>query len=162
MKKIFKWLIAFIITSLGILSFTNVATADNDPRYNESNNWRWSWMSAHVGSVRTIWTNNATDWWQSTIIDTIKNAINRVLWMLSLIALVLCLWWGFQMLTAGWDDSKVKAWTKVLKNAAIWLAVIWLAWLIIAFVFRIISRTAASTGDTWTWTAPYPWPLPEA
>jgi len=138
MKKLFKWLIALIVTSLGILTYTNAASWN---RYVESNNWRWSWMSAHVGQVNTIWTSSAQDWWESSILDTIKNAINRVLWMLSLVALVLCLWWWFQMLTAGGDESKVKSWTKVLKHAAIWLAIIGLAWLVVSFVFRIVNKT---------------------
>jgi hypothetical protein len=85
--------------------------------------------------ISVIWTNEDQN---GSLIDVIKRAVNRVLWMLSLIALILCLWWGFQMITAGWKDDKVKAWAKVLKNAAIWLAVIWLSWFIVSIIFWLI------------------------
>jgi hypothetical protein len=28
-----------------------------------------------------------------------------------------------------------------LKHAAIWLAVIWLSWILVSFIFRLINRT---------------------
>ena len=92
--------------------------------------------------INTIWTNQDR-WW--SLIQVIKNAINRVLWMLSLIALVLCLRWWFQIVTAWWDDGKQKKWISVLKHAAIWLAVIWLAWFIVTIVFWLL-RWVAWTG----------------
>lgn len=115
------------------------------------------WMLCISVSYAQFWNNDLVTWYQvpwawqwtfsnneSTLLDIIQTAINRVLWMLSLIALVLCLWWGFQMLTAGSDDWKVKSWTKILKNAALWLAIIGLSWLVVSFVFRIINKV------TWT------------
>ena len=84
------------------------------------------------------WTESNND---SRLLDVIQTAVNRVLGMLSLIALILCLRWGFQMLTAAGDDNKVKTWTKILKNAALWLAIIWLSWLLVSFIFRIINKT---------------------
>jgi len=101
-------------------------------------NWYVSWYQLPRAGQWTFSDN------ESTLLDIIQNAINWVLWMLSLIALVLCLWGWFQMLTAWSDDSKVKSGTKILKNAALWLAIVWLSWLIVSFVFRIIGKT------TWT------------
>lgn len=74
----------------------------------------------------------------------IKKTINWVLTLLSAIALILCLRWWFQMLTAAGDESKVKTWTKVLKHAAIWLIIIWLSWIIIRFIFRLITTFATT------------------
>lgn len=141
MKKLFKWILTFVLTSFGILSITKMPAMATWDWYNVWTNWYWSWLNAHVWWVNTIWTSNTQEGGDARIIDTIRNAINWILWMLSLIALVLCLRWGFQMLTAAWDESKVKTWTKVLKHAAIWLAIIWLSWLLVSFIFRIVGKT---------------------
>ena len=112
-------------------------------------NWTWGFQADwwnYVTDYKVIWT---TSWWNEwstpRLIQTIKTTINRVLWILWLIALILCLWWWFQMLTAAGDESKVKSWTKVLKHAAIWLAVIWLSRLLVSFIFRLINQNAVAT-----------------
>ena len=151
MQIIIKKICVIALFTFAILWQFSIVKADEEPlppeettpnvRYDWNNEWYWQWFHKKVWHIGVVGTNhaNATD---AKIIDTIKNAINRVLWMLSLVALVLCLWGWFQILTAGWDDSKVKTWTKILKNAAIWLAIIWLAWLLVAFVFRIVGKTS--------------------
>jgi hypothetical protein len=73
------------------------------------------------------------------LLDTIKNAINWILWLLATIALCICMYWGFKMLTSGWDSKWFDAWKTVLKNAAIWLAIILLAWMIVSVVFRFVA-----------------------
>lgn len=130
------------------------ATATSAWTYSTQSTDAQQWFSAawlwYIDWYNVIWTqNNQEDevWSQPRIIKTIKNAINRVLGMLWLIALILCLWWWFQMITAAWDESKVKSWTKVLKHAAIWLVVIWVSWLIVTFIFYLINLNA----DAWTW-----------
>ena len=112
-------------------------------------NWTWGFQADwwnYVTDYKVIWT---ASWWNEwstpRLIQTIKTTINRVLWILWLIALILCLWWWFQMLTAAGDESKVKSWTKVLKHAAIWLAVIWLSRLLVSFIFRLINQNAVAT-----------------
>jgi len=102
-----------------------------------------TWATSWINTIWTSWTNAVWEWNGYTLLDTIQNAINRILWMLSFVALVLCLRGWFQMLTAAWDDWKVKSWTKILKNAAIGLAVIWLSWLVVSFVFWIINKVSA-------------------
>ena len=94
--------------------------------------WAWDWREIWVVGV---WTNDdgATEPKAFTII---RKTINRVLSLLWVIALVFCLIWWFKMLTAAWDDAKVKTWWKILKNAAIWLVVIWLSWIIVRLVFN--------------------------
>ena len=74
-----------------------------------------------------------------SLITTIKTAINWVLWMLSFIALLLCLWWGFKMMTSGGDQKKYQDGLNILKWAAIGLAVIALAWLIVSLIFWVIN-----------------------
>lgn len=76
-------------------------------------------------------------------IGVVKNFINWVLGILSLITLVLLLWGGFQMVTAAGDDNKYQAGFKILKQAAIGLAFIALAWFMVSIIFWIISGTGA-------------------
>lgn len=87
------------------------------------------------------------EWWDTwtepRIITTVKNFINRVLWILWLIALIILLWWWFQMLTASGDETKYKKWFTILKQAALWLAVIFLAWIFVTAIFWLINQTAA-------------------
>lgn len=136
-KTIWKvlWVISILsiawLTSLGIVP-TAIADGPEDVGFWDNTSVWWYQVP---GAAQ--WTFSDND---DTLLNVIKKAINWVLWILSLIALILCLWWGFQMLTAAWDDNKVKTWTKILKQAAIWLAVIWLSWLLVSFIFRIIDK----------------------
>ena len=59
--------------------------------------------------------------------------------MLSLIALVVLLWGGFQMVTAAGDEGKHKKGFTILKQAAIGLIFIGLSWLFVSLIFWIIS-----------------------
>jgi len=85
--------------------------------------------------------------WTSSMIWTIKTFVNRVLWILSLIALIITLRGWFQMLTAAGDETKHKKWLTILKQAAFWLAVIWLAWLFVSVIFWLINKNSV------TWSA---------
>ena len=76
-----------------------------------------------------------------TLINTIRTAINWVLGILSLIALALCLWGGFQMMTSGGDQKKYEAGINLLKWAAIGLAIIALSWLIVSLIFFVINSS---------------------
>ena len=98
----------------------------------------------------------ANDWQQkltwSALLDTIKNAINWILGILATIALVICLYGGFKMITASGDEKKYGDGLKVLKQAAIWLAIIWLSWMIVSIVFWFVGKLwgwnqTASTDD---------------
>ena len=80
-----------------------------------------------------------------SLIKTIRTAINWVLWMLSLVALVLCLWGGFQMMTSGGDSKKYESGLNVLKWAAIGLAIIALSWLIVSLIFYVINNSIWKT-----------------
>jgi len=88
--------------------------------------------------VATLWTDQ-DQWWN--LINVIKRFINWVLGILSLIVLVICLRGWFQMVTASWDEEKYKKWFKILKQAWLWLVVIWLSWFIVTIVFWILRNT---------------------
>ena len=78
----------------------------------------------------------------------IKNTINWVLWLLSLIVFILLLWWGFQMVTANWDDKKFGAGMTILKQAAIWLGFIAVSWLLVSMIFRVLWQVWATPPPT--------------
>ncbi len=75
-----------------------------------------------------------------SLIITIKNGINYLLGFLGLIALIVLLWGGFQMVTAAGDDGKYKAGFKILKQAGVGLLFIGLAWLFVSLIFFVIQQ----------------------
>ena len=84
----------------------------------------------------------------NTLETVIKNTINWILSILSLIVFVLLLWWGFQMVTANWDDKKFSAWVTILKQSAIWLGFIAVSWLMVSMIFRILWQVWATSSTT--------------
>jgi len=103
--------------------------------YAQDNNCNRRWWDCHVEEINTVHTERHPD---ATLLDVIRNAINRCLGILATVVLCFCIYWWFQMLTS-WADSKwYDNWWKILKNALIWLAIILLAWMIVSVVFRFV------------------------
>lgn len=73
------------------------------------------------------------------LIDVIKSFINWILGMLALIALVILIWGGFQMVTAAGDETKYKKGFKILQQAAIGLVFIWVSWLVVSVIFWLLT-----------------------
>ena len=85
-----------------------------------------------------------------SLIHVIKRAINWVLGILSLIALALCLYAGFLMMTSGGDSKKYEKGVGILKWAGIGLAIIALSWLIVSLIFWIIEWSIwGDAGGSW-------------
>jgi len=102
------------------------------------------------GDTATGWNNQTTEYnagvngadkglQGDSLINVIKTAINWVLGMLSLIALALCLYAGFLMMTSGGDEKKYQKGVGIMKWAGIGLAVIALSWLIVSLIFWVIN-----------------------
>ena len=90
----------------------------------------------YVSQIGVPWTQNAEEEWHSAkLLDTIKKFINWTLWMLATIALVICLYAWFKMLTAWSDDGKYKDGFKLL--------IIGLSWMIVSFIMWIIQNLTA-------------------
>lgn len=98
------------------------------------------WSFNNQDSTFNPWVSGAESWELTTsgLLTWIKNVVNFVLWVLSLIALIILLWWWFQMVTAAWNEEKYKKWFTILKQAWIWLALIWFSWLIVSFIFWLV------------------------
>ena len=85
---------------------------------------------------------NANKW--SSLLDTIKKFINWMLWLLATIALAICIYAWFLMVTATGDDARYKKGMGILKQAAIGLVIIGLAWLIISAVFWLVGTMSTT------------------
>jgi len=99
------------------------------------------WTVTDTAGVGVAWA--WTDQW-GKLIDVIKSFINRVLGILSLIALIILLRGWFFMVTAAWDETRYKKWFKILQQAAIWLVVIWVSRLVVSIIFRLLRTVWVS------------------
>lgn len=134
-KKVLFSLWAIWVVWAGSLAMVNAQSANSF--WEQNPDWATS-------DVSVIW-DNTTGTWSSSLISTIKTFVNRVLWILSLIALIITLRGWFQMLTAAGDETKYKKWFTVLKQAALWLVVVWLAWLFVSLIFYIINKNSTTS-----------------
>lgn len=73
------------------------------------------------------------------LLKAVKTAINWVLGLLALIALCICLWAGWKMLTAAGDAKAYGDGFTMLRQAGIGLVMIGISWLLVSFVFRVIN-----------------------
>jgi len=149
-----------MFTLAGIAILPNYASAQDASR--TADQWEWEntkvwadgfeqnlwWYQQKTSYNATVSDSDALAW--DKLLKTIRTAINWVLGILSFIALCLCLWGGFQMMTSGGDSKKYESGLNILKWAAIGLAVIAVSWLIVSLVFYVIN---GSTGNSsWTQT----------
>ncbi len=81
------------------------------------------------------------------LLDVVKGVVNWVLGILGLIALIVLLYGGFLMVTAGGDSGQYDKGLKFLKGALLGIAVIGVARFIASIVFWLISLT---TTEAWT------------
>ncbi|MFA7298321.1 MAG: hypothetical protein WC010_01625 [Candidatus Absconditabacterales bacterium] len=127
MKKLSLKVLSFAV--LGILSLGGLITfAQNTPSgFGDASS------SANVGVSGTGASTN------DSLINVIKNFINWALGMLALIALVVLLWGGFQMVTAAGDETKYKKGFKILQQAAVGLVFIGVSWLVVSVIFWLLA-----------------------
>ncbi len=90
-------------------------------------------------SAGGIWVSGTEQLQGGKLIDIIKNFINWLLGMLALIALVILLRGGFQMVTAAGDDAKYKKGFKILQQAAIGLVFIGVSRLLVSVIFWLLG-----------------------
>ncbi|MBW7954331.1 hypothetical protein H3C61_00760 [Candidatus Gracilibacteria bacterium] len=70
--------------------------------------------------------------------EAVQFYVNFLMTFLYLIAVMFALWGGFQILTAGGDDDKVKKGKTILIQGAMGLLVIWLAGTIVKWVLSVL------------------------
>jgi len=106
------------------------------------------WGSKGVGNIKGVSGTTDEGASSSSLLSTITTAINWILGMLALIALCICLYGGFQMVTAAGDDGKYKKGMTILKQAAIGLIIVGIAWLFVSLIFWLIGTLSTDNGDT--------------
>lgn len=95
-------------------------------------------------------TDNKLTWERSawaTGLVAVKRAINITLALLSTIAVIICMYGGFLMITSAGDEKKYQKGITVLKYAAIGLAIIALSWIIVSIVFWFVNSAAGGAWD---------------
>ena len=121
MKNIIK------TTAYSAVALASVATTFAAPDYGQAE------VGNHFGP------NQGTN-----IKETLSNILTYILGFLSLIAIGFAIYGGFQILTAGWDEDKVKKGKTTLINALIGVFVIMMAWSIVGWLL-----TGGETIVTW-------------
>ena len=72
-------------------------------------------------------------------VSTIESIVWYIIWLLYLVAVIFGLYAWFQILTAWWDEEKVKKWKTTMINVAIWLIVIFLSSSIINWLIENLA-----------------------
>lgn len=90
---------------------------------------------------KTQWTTTWDNGTNGAFIDTLNNMLGYLVGLLYFVAVVFALYGGFQILTAGWDEDKVKSGKTTLVNAVIGLVVIFLASIIVNWIISLASTT---------------------
>lgn len=132
MKKMLLGAFFGMFALAGIAVLPNVASAQDGSQDSAASSW-----ADPAGNKNYVGTNQTLT--GSAILDTIKNAINWILGILATIALIICLYGGFLMVTAAGDEKKYQKGLGVLKYAAIGLAIIGLSWMIVSVIFWFVG-----------------------
>ena len=139
MKKIFLLLASFFL----LFSFFNPIDASNifqswNP---EIPYCRWDdcWLKEGIEHVKNSWIDwLITDWTASSYIQRI---LVYLLTFLRLVAVIIFIYAGFNMLTAWWDEEKFNKSKTMMIYAIIWIAIVFLAWPITNFIIDIFTKS---------------------
>jgi hypothetical protein len=130
-KKLFRYF-AFPLAVIGVLGVSSFANAQLT---NTKNPFVDKTDGGSSDQVTIIGTGKGQN---DAFINVVKGAVNRVLGILALIALLVLLWGGFQMVTAAGDSKKYEAGFEILKQAATGLILIGIARFIISIIFWLV------------------------
>jgi len=142
MKRMIYGFLLWFVALFGVMTVSPVALANVEPSTSTADDWLKSAETAWGGDFTKAWANGF--WWHTDteggkLIDTVKRFINIMLWSLATIALVICLYAGFKMVTSSGDETKYKEGIEMMKKAGIGLVVIGLAWMIVSVVMWLIG-----------------------
>jgi hypothetical protein len=70
--------------------------------------------------------------------DAISQIIVGLLSLITIVAVAYVLWAGFQILTAGGDEEKVKTGRKTIINVIIGIVIMWLAYWVVSLVIEAL------------------------
>lgn len=89
---------------------------------------------------------------EGAVLDIVKSAVNRVLGVSALIALIFLIYGGVRMVIAWGNEESYNQWFAILKSAAIWIALLWIARFMASLIFWMINTfaTTAEWSEWWT------------
>ena len=105
--------------------------------------WVWVsslWISSAQAALSTWDVQSSLKWTEQGADQAVQSIVTNIISFLYLVAVLYGLWGWFNILTAGWDEEKVKKWKNVLIQALIWLVVIWLASSIVSWLLTSILK----------------------
>ena len=80
--------------------------------------------------------NNELKWKENVdAFSAIEGIIIYFLWFLTLVWVIWIMKWGAWILTAWWDEERVKNGKKTVLYVIVWLLVIWVAWALISWIW---------------------------
>ena len=136
MKKMLYGFLLWFIALFGVLTMSSETFA--------ATWWDAAWWSGNLTSWSAFGIANANDNKEGdSLLTAATKFINFMLWLLASIALVICLYAGFKMVTSAGDEGKYKEGIEMMKKAGIGLVVIGLAWMIVKVVMWIITNLTA-------------------
>ena len=91
--------------------------------------------SIMIKLLEIFWLDTHAFYWKHKFINYVRSILNMTLWLLSFIALIIVIYAFYTMLFSGDDNSFEKAKWKLI-GIFIALAIVWLARLIVSFIFR--------------------------
>ncbi len=138
MKTIVKWLIGVV----ALVGFSASVFGQVDNKINPFTDPLDSGGAEQVGLIGT------EKGQEDSIANVVKWFVNWTLGILALIALIVVLRGWFQMVLAAGDEEKYNNGFKILKQAAIGLVVIGLAWFIVSLIFYVLNIVAVGAEDT--------------
>lgn len=94
-------------------------------------------------NIAILWTDEQKE---DSLINVVRWWVNRVLWIMWLITLIILIYGWILMVTAGWNDERYTKWFTILKQAALWLILIGTAWFIASIIFWLIVQL---WGEAW-------------
>lgn len=113
---------AYSAVALGSVAYMNVSAKIE-----------FEWSHARVDEANKGTGSGAGLW------DVINSLLTWLLGFLALVAVIFAIWWGFQILTAAWDEEKVKKGKTTLINALLGLFVIWISWALVSWIFNSLN-----------------------
>jgi len=104
-----------------------------------------TWLLAlnNVNAAIQFWEdkiNQNLKWSDQDAVTVIQNWVATITTLLYIIAVIVILWAGFQILTAAWDEEKTKKWKTIIIQAAVWLLVIFIASSIVTWILWALFK----------------------
>ena len=79
---------------------------------------------------------------QKTADSALQDLLAWLMGFLALIAFLFLIWWGFQFLTAGGDEEKVKKGKTIIIQSLLGLFVIWIAWGLVSWLIQGLTTAS--------------------